>query len=160
RHRFSQIDMLHADIWWRGRNVLVDGGSYQYNGAPRWHDHFMRTASHNTVVVDGRDQMVHHRQFRVLYRTTAALTRFEDHPAWAVCGGEHYGFQRHAGGCVHRREILFLKDDVWIVCDHITGAGNHAARLHWLGGPFEWTSGPADRGLEMRTPEGTFSAVV
>src|SRR5262249_54174004 len=96
----------------------------------------------------------------VLYRTTAALTRFEDHPAWAVCGGEHYGFQRHAGGCVHRREILFLKDDVWIVCDHITGAGNHAARLHWLGGPFEWTSGPADRGLEMRTPEGTFSAVV
>jgi len=61
---------------------------------------------------------------------------------------------------VHRREILFLKDDVWVVCDHITGSGSHAARLHWLGGPFEWTTGPGDRGVTMRTPEGGFSVVV
>ena len=26
--RFSQIDMLHLDVWWRGQNVITDGGSY------------------------------------------------------------------------------------------------------------------------------------
>ena len=74
--RFSQIDMLHLDVWWRGQNVLVDPGSYQYNGAPCWHEHFMRTAAHNTVVVDGCDQMVHHRQFKVLYWTRARALSF------------------------------------------------------------------------------------
>src|SRR5207237_5380186 len=88
--RFSQIDMLHLDVWWRGLNVLVDPGSFQYNGAPVWHEHFMRTASHNTVAIDGRDQMVHHRPFKVLYWTKARLLAFDDNGLRALCRGEHY----------------------------------------------------------------------
>ena len=157
RDRFSQIDMLHLDVWWRGRNVLVDAGSYQYNAAPKWHEHFMGTASHNTVVVDGRDQMTHHRQFKVLYWTKARLTRFADEGGWAICGGEHYGYRRHDGRCVHRREVLFVKDDLWIVADHVAGTGSHAVRLHWLGGDFDWTEAASANGFEMRTPDGIFT---
>src|SRR6185437_3929920 len=112
RDRFSQIDMLHLDVWWRGINVLADAGSFQYNGAPQWHEHFMGTRSHNTVTVDGRDQMLHHRQFKVLYWTKASLLGFVESDRWAHCAGEHYGYQRHAGSCVHRRSILFAKDDL------------------------------------------------
>jgi hypothetical protein len=155
--RFSQIDMLHADVWWRGQNVLVDPGSFQYNAAPEWHEHFVRTASHNTVVVDGRDQMVHHRQFKVLYWTKAALTGFEDHERWARCAGEHYGYRRHPGSCVHRREILFFKDDLWVVLDRVDGTGQHSARLHWLAGAFEFAALPAANGMSLRTPEGIFT---
>src|SRR5262249_29677980 len=156
KDRFSQIDMLHADVWWRGENVLVDPGSYQYSGAPTWHEHFMRTPSHNTIVIDGSDQMVHHRQFKVLYWTKASRTRFEDHDTWAACGGEHYGFRPHPGGCTHRVEILFLKDDVWIVLDRVDGQGTHDVRLHWLGGPYEWASSETGNGVELLTPSGTF----
>jgi hypothetical protein len=155
--RFSQIDMLHTDVWWRGQNVLVDGGSYQYNAAPKWHQHFMRTASHNTVVVDGRDQMTHYRQFKVLFWTKARLTRSEDQGDWAVCGGEHYGYRRHSGGCVHHREVLFVKDDLWIVADRVTGTGSHAVRLQWLGGDFEWTAAAGANGFEMQTVVGPFT---
>ena len=49
------MDMLHLDVWWRGCNVLVDGGSYLYNGPGVWHNHFQSANSHNTVVVDSRD---------------------------------------------------------------------------------------------------------
>ena len=49
RDRFSQIDMLHLDVWWRGQNVLVDGGSYLYNGPAAWHEHFMGTAATTRV---------------------------------------------------------------------------------------------------------------
>jgi heparinase II/III-like protein len=159
RDRFSQIDMLHLDVWWRGHNVLVDPGSFQYNGAPKWHEHFMRTASHNTIVVDGRDQMLHHRKFKVLYWTKAQLLAFHDEPAWAVTEGEHYGYKRHPGRAIHRRSILFLKDDLWVVVDRVGGEGDHDVRLHWLGGAFPWTvaSGHA---LELTTPDGPFSVSV
>jgi Heparinase II/III-like protein/Heparinase II/III N-terminus len=156
RDRFSQIDMLHLDVWWRGQNVLVDPGSFLYNASPEWHRHFMRTASHNTVKVDGHDQMLHFRQFKVLYWTRAAHLEFEDRVDWAMCAGEHYGYRRHPGGCVHRRAVLFVKDDLWIVADHLTGTGTHTARLHWLGGEFSHSYSADSCRLEMETPEGPF----
>ncbi|TAJ98624.1 MAG: alginate lyase family protein [Chloroflexota bacterium] len=157
RDRFSQIDMLHLDVWWRGHNVLVDPGSYQYNAAPRWHEHFMQTGAHNTVSVDGKDQMVHHRQFKVLYWTKAALLEFDDRGDSAVCAGEHYGYRRFPGACVHRRDVIFLKDDTWIVVDRVTGSGEHTVRLHWLGGDFESTPPGAENGMDLRTPAGLFT---
>jgi len=160
RDRFSQIDMLHLDVWWRGLNVLVDPGSYLYNGAAEWHDHFIETASHNTVVVDERDQMLHHRRFKTLYWTRARLLGFADGVDHATCAGEHFGYQRHQGGVVHRRSVLFLKDDLWVVVDHLRGTGSHRARLHWLAG-FAEVSYSADEGrLRLDTPSGLFSLAV
>jgi Heparinase II/III-like protein/Heparinase II/III N-terminus len=140
RDRFSQIDMLHVDAWWRGENVLVDGGSYLYNGPARWHGHFAATESHNTVTVDGHDQMLHYRRFKNLYWTEARLLRFEDQAGWTVAEGEHYGFRRKPGGCVHRRAVLLVKAGLAVVVDQVSGVGRHAARLHWLGGlgPWRW----------------------
>jgi asparagine synthase (glutamine-hydrolysing) len=159
--RFSQIDMLHLDVWWRGHNVLVDPGSYLYNGPEHWHNHFLRTGSHNTITVDGRDQMLHFRKFKCLYWTRAKLLRFDDNIDWALCVGEHYGYQRHPGRCVHRRSVLFLKDDLWIVVDRIEGSGTHGARLHWLGGEFPYSYGVDNRtSLQLETPDGPFYLAV
>lgn len=158
--RFSQIDMLHLDIWWRGRNVLVDGGSYRYNGAHKWHNHFFRTASHNTVQIDGRDQMPHVRQFKTLYRTKARLLRFEDTAEWAICAGEHYGYLRHER-CIHRRAVLMLKDeDVWVVVDTVIGKGSHRVRLQWLAGDYPYQFNSSRARLVLETTAGPFSVSV
>lgn len=157
--RFSQIDMLQLDVWWRGQNVLVDGGTYRYNGAHAWHNHFFRTESHNTLTVDGDDQMLHFRQFKTLFRTEGRLLRFEDYPEWAVCEGEHYGYRRERK-CVHRRAVLFVKDYAWVVADTVTGDGTHDARLHWLGGDFPWEFDASNGALVLSTPEGPFSVSV
>jgi asparagine synthase (glutamine-hydrolysing) len=155
--RFSQIDMLHLDVWWRGHNVLADPGSYLYNGPGEWHNHFLCTEGHNTVQVDGRDQMLHYRKFKCLYWTRAELLRFEDNADWALCVGEHYGYQRHPGRCVHRRSVLFAKDDLWVVVDRIEGAGTHHVRLHWLGGGFPYRlSGDGRASFQLETPDGPF----
>lgn len=158
--RFSQIDMLHLDVWWRGHNVLADGGSFRYNGAHEWHSHFLRTASHNTVQIDGRDQMPHIRQFKTLYPTRAHLLRFQDTPDWGLCEGEHYGYVR-TQHCVHRRAVLYLKDDdLWVVVDTISGTGSHRARLHWLAGDFPWRFDNARAQLLLDTPAGEFSVSI
>jgi hypothetical protein len=158
--RFSQIDMLHVDVWWRGHNVLADPGSYMYNGAAEWHNHFVRTASHNTVQVDGLDQMLHFRKFKCLYWTKAKLLRFEDHASWAICAGEHYGFRRYPGECVHRRSVLFVKDSLWIVADQVIGVGSHGVRLHWLGGEFAGRHDNGGNEMVLETPSGPFSLSV
>jgi Heparinase II/III-like protein/Heparinase II/III N-terminus len=155
--RFSQIDMLHLDVWWRGHNVLVDPGSYLYNGPAEWHNHFHRTASHNTATIDGHDQMFHHRKFKNLYWTEARLLRFEDKGTYALCEGEHYGYRRQPGQCVHRRSVFFFKDDLWIVVDTLTGIGEHAVRLHWLAGDFPYTRDSIGGSLNLHTPSGDFT---
>jgi len=157
--RFSQIDMLHLDVWWRGQNVLTDGGSYRYNGAERWHNHFLRTENHNTIKIDDHDQMLHFRQFKTIFRTEARLLRFEDHAEWAVAEGEHYGYQRVAE-CTHRRAVLMLKDDLWIVVDTVIGRNTHTARLHWLGGSFPFRFEASAACLHLETPRGEFCVTV
>lgn len=156
RDRFSQIDMLHADIWWNGLNVLVDGGSYRYNGDDRWHEHFMRTSGHNTVKVDGRDQMLHYRRFKVLYWTRAELLTSRDEPEFTLFEGQHYGFKRHEGHCVHQRSLVHVKDGLWIVVDTIFGNGQHWIDLQWLGGEFDWRPAPGRNGMDLLTPAGRF----
>ncbi len=157
--RFSQIDMLHLDVCWRGQRVLADGGSYRYNGAAPWHNHFLRTESHNTVGIDGQDQMLHFRQFKMLYWTEARLLRFENTAEWALCEGEHYGYRREQG-CTHRRAVLFAKDDIWVVADTITGEGAHQIRLHWLGGDYPAAFDQATATLQLTTPAGDFAVSI
>lgn len=135
RERFSQMDMLHVDYWWKGQNLLLDAGSYLYNGPARWHEHFLSTESHNTVTIDGLDQMLLYRRFKCIYLTRAKLLAFERGPAWALVSGEHYGFMRHPGEAIHRRSVLLLQEGPLIVIDSLYGRGSHSARLHWLCSP-------------------------
>ena len=129
--RFGQLDLLHVDVFWRGANVLADPGTFSYNDESDWNHEFVRTASHNTVTVDGLDQMLHYRKFKTIYRTKAKLLAFEDDPRYAFVAGEHYGFVRQSG-VTHRRAVLLIKDELIVVADTLLGSGTHDARLHWL----------------------------
>jgi len=51
----AHADALSFQLWWRGRPVLVDPGTFTYEpGADR--DWFRSTRAHSTVCVDGRNQ--------------------------------------------------------------------------------------------------------
>lgn len=153
RERYGHIDQLHVDLWWRGQNVLADSGSYSYNESPQWHAWFVRTASHNTVVVDGRDQMLHYRQFKVVHFTPAELDAFEP----ARVAGHHDGWKRELG-VTHRREVVMGSADVWVVRDRVEGTGEHEAVLHWLCGPFPWRR--EGEAVVLETPRGDFAVAV
>lgn len=59
RYRFrpAQADALHLDLWIGGKNLLRDGGTYSYNVSTEDTAYFNGTAGHNTIEMDGRDQM-------------------------------------------------------------------------------------------------------
>jgi hypothetical protein len=57
RFRPSHSDILHVDVWWKGENIVRDGGTYSYNTTPEWMAYFPGVASHSTVQFSTRDQM-------------------------------------------------------------------------------------------------------
>ncbi len=57
KFRPSQADCFHLDLFHRGVNILRDGGSYSYNTTPEKMKYYSGTASHNTIMFDGHDQM-------------------------------------------------------------------------------------------------------
>lgn len=124
--RFAQADQLHVDIFWKGLNIAQDGGSYRYNQELDFHDWFMGTSSHNTVSVDGRDQMLRVRRFKWLNMPTAR--------AWP-CGedairGFHDGYKDR--GVMHHRTLRMV-DDGWDIVDDIEVEGvEKNLALHWL----------------------------
>jgi len=57
RFRPSHSDALHLDLWVASTNLLRDGGSFSYNTDPDRLAYYGGVRSHNTIQLDGRDQM-------------------------------------------------------------------------------------------------------
>ncbi|MBI2824143.1 MAG: alginate lyase family protein [Planctomycetia bacterium] len=139
RDRPHQADMLHVDLWYDGVNVLADGGSFHYYAQPPWQHFFESTAAHNTVEIDGRDQMDRGPSFLWFHWTQAKLLAFEtsaDGRA-SFLAGEHYGYLRLSGRLVHRRSIARILD-AYVIIDDILGAGSHDVALRWRLHPAGW----------------------
>ena len=126
RERPSHADQLHVDLWMRGQNVAVDAGTFLYNGGGLWQNGLARTSVHNTVTVDGADQMLRFSRFtwgewsrgRVLKQTERE---------WQ---GEHDGYARF--GVKHVRSVISLEADRWLIVDRLRGDRPHRFSLQWL----------------------------
>ena len=158
RHRPAQADMLHVDLWWRGQNIAIDPGTYSYNAPPPWNNPFAHTAYHNTVTVDGRDQM--ERVSRFLWLPWLVGTSFGrnvpcegDVSCW---NGEHNGYQRLADPVTHRRGIVRLGDDHWLIIDTLRGRVTHDFRLHWLLLDVPYKIDQENSSIELETPAGHY----
>ncbi|RLB95626.1 MAG: hypothetical protein DRH50_03620 [Deltaproteobacteria bacterium] len=158
RFRSGHADQLHLDLWWMGINIAIDGGSYLYNDELEFHRYFMGTRSHNTVTVDGRDQMKLVRRFTWLGWTKARLLEFS--PARSV-EGIHCAYRRFRGDIVHRRRVIMLGKGDYIVKDVLTQRKSvtHRYTLHWLLADFEYEFQEKDRwiAIVLRTPVGLYA---
>jgi asparagine synthase (glutamine-hydrolysing) len=116
----QQADQLHVDIWWRGKNVVLDAGSYLYEDE-LYHEWFRSTDAHNTVVVDGLSQMTPYRQFLFLRWPNAWVLSSPPPPsevrAWYL--GWHDGYMRLAQKIQHWRVLAELNDRRWLVLDYL-----------------------------------------
>jgi asparagine synthase (glutamine-hydrolysing) len=139
-----QADQLHVDLWWRGLNLARDAGTYLYNGEPPRNNGLAGTAVHNTIMVDGRDQMRRAGRFLWLDWAQAsggsfssALSTSLSKPTSKTTAdspdcfeGEHDGYRRL--GVKHRRTVQCIAEGAWVIVDDLLGAGEHELRLHWL----------------------------
>jgi asparagine synthase (glutamine-hydrolysing) len=153
--RPGQADQLHLDLWWRGVNLARDAGTYLYYGPPELYAWFRGSCIHNTVTVDGQDQMQPGPRF--LWASRAQACMLEQSVAGLVA--EHDGYRRLPAPVDHRRGVVALGNDRWLVWDELTGSGEHQFRLHWLLPDVPWQPG-ADGDVLLTTPEGPFHVAV
>ncbi len=143
RDRPAQADMLHLDLWYRGLNVLRDTGSYSYNCPEPWKHYFHSTAAHNTIEIDGQDQMIKGPAFLWFRWTRSRLLRFEAPVEGTTDGfeGQHFGYAGlPGGGVIHLRRVR-RTDDQWEIRDLLQGGGRHQAVVRWHLAPLDWQPG-------------------
>ena len=122
----AHADALSFQLWWRGRAVVVDPGTFTYEpGADR--DWFRSTRAHSTVVVDGRDQFRLWGAFRSgpLPKVSVRYARQHAVEASVVLPGR----------IRHVRRIEWAGNEV-AVYDRIEGHGRHRieSRVVWAPG--------------------------
>jgi len=137
--RPGHADQLHLDLWWCGLNLAQDAGTYRYTAGAPWDNALAHAAVHNTVTVDGLDQM--RRAGRFLYLDWAQADGSVDEAgSISAC---HDGYQKL--GFLHSRKITSLPSDCWLVEDRLAESrpvrspgGMHTFRLHWLLPDWPW----------------------
>jgi hypothetical protein len=150
--RPGHADQLHLDLWWRGYNLALDGGSYQYNADPPWRNGLDLSSLHNTLTVDGLEQMAKVGQFLWLDWAQAEVLEEHRNPAGDVdrAAARHDGYRQL--GITHQRTVSCqggvwqVIDQVLTAADHLQSKDIHAVRLHWLLPDWEW----ALEGTSMR----------
>jgi hypothetical protein len=113
----AHFDQMNITAYADGQPLLRDAGKYTYNeDADR--AYFKGTSAHNTIVIDSLDQPA------------------ENIPAparWITSHG--FDFVSAVGpaqnNATHRRSVLFVKPEYWIVMDRISGDGPHRYEQFW-----------------------------
>ena len=130
RARPSHADQLHVDLWIHGHNIACDAGTYLYSGQGIWRNGLARTAVHNTVSVDGKDQMTMVSRFTWTNWSKGKVLQ-HNKKAWQ---GRHDSYKPVS----HKRTLMALDDDRWIMIDNLQANESHHYALHWLMSDFPY----------------------
>jgi len=122
--RPSHADQLHVDLWMHGHNIAIDAGTYLYSGQGHWRNGLAGTSVHNTVIVDNKDQMTMLSRFTWTNWSKGKILK-QDKNLWQ---GEHDGYKPVS----HKRTVMSVDGDRWLVIDNLTANESHHYALHWL----------------------------
>lgn len=148
-NRPGHADQLHLDLWWRGLNVAQDAGTYLYNGSHPWDNALTHAGVHNTIIVDGQDQMNRAGRFLYLDWAQAEVVKYEtEDSVWVSLTARHHGYRRL--GLIHQRTVIAYRDGRWVIGDDLLPVKRssnpspqdrsvfHTVRLHWLLPDWPW----------------------
>lgn len=132
KDRPYQSDNLHLDIWINGKNILRDSGSYKYNTKKELINYFNGSEGHNTISIDGKDQMQKGDRFIWNYWVKYAKGTLNEYQNKFVFNGEIKGFKHLGPGISHQRIITKSKGlSEWLIEDIIVGVENKTSFQYW-----------------------------
>ena len=120
----GHADGLSFVLHYRGKPVIVDPGTFLYNGRPFWRRYFRSSMAHNTVRIDGKDPVEPLETFRWSNPLKIAQEPPIKGDGWRLLRGTV-----NWGRFVHRRFLIHVIGEGVIVLDHVNGSGEH--ELEW-----------------------------
>jgi len=131
----GHADLLAIQCRVAGQAQLVDPGTYCYSADPAWRDHFRASAAHCCLTLDGRSQARPRGTFSWQERPAARLRRWQSTPAQDFVDAEHDAYHHGPDPVRHRRRVLFVKPDYWVMVDDLDGGAVHLVELHFQFAP-------------------------
>lgn len=127
----SHASSLALEVCVHGVPLLTDRGTASYSDASL-RQTFRAAASHNTVTIDGRGASQPGGAFGWIDVADVALAHKQTERVRSVAA-EARGFGPHHAH--HRRAVLQLPLQGWIVLDEVMAVGSHTVRGHWHAAP-------------------------
>ena len=133
----GHADALSVEVRHDGVELLVDPGTYCYHGEPEWRSYFRSTRAHNTVEVDGEDQVHEAGPFMWAGHADAVVDECAAGPGGLqVWAAHHTSYARLDAALCHDREVVLDAAARRItVTDTLTGSRSHRLRMAWHLGP-------------------------
>jgi hypothetical protein len=152
-YNHGHADALSIILYQNGEEMLVDPGTYRYNGEPEFRRYFKSTRAHNTVTIDGLDQAVQETGFIWSHPYKAELMNCKEHDGGLFLEATHNGYARLKKPVFHRRKIVLLHGADFLVKDTFSGLGEHEFEINFHLHP---NSSVSEEGgwLEIRNYEG------
>lgn len=150
RYAHGHADALSMMLQIGPQDILIDTGTYTYQGDEAWRAYFRGTRGHNTVTVDDLDQAVPEGTLTWSEPFDTHLVYREETPEGKVTViARHYGYKERLG-VVHLRGVSYDTSGSWMIWDWLTGSGTHHLELNWhVGCPVV----PVDGGYRLEGPE-------
>jgi hypothetical protein len=141
-------DKLEVTLRAWDNDLLIDPGTYSYDRS-NLRRYFIGTASHNTIIVDGKWQ---HRPDNIPPVTEQANCPWVNTPLFDYVAGTYddgyqlseyvpaeFQPQKWVGdvdkSVTHTRRVIYLRPYYVLVFDSLDGTGNHTYEAHWQIGP-------------------------
>ena len=133
RFRPHQNDNLHVDFWYKGENLLRDGGTYSYNHSAQKSDYYNGIKSHNSVEFDQHNPMPRVSRFLLSNwsKTDINESLIEENNACKKRAG-----YCDAYGCHHVRAITLTSDSLTV--EDTLSDFKSSAILRWRLQPGDW----------------------
>jgi Heparinase II/III-like protein/Heparinase II/III N-terminus len=125
----GHYDQLSVEMVAAGSSIVVDPGRFTYaDDDGRWRQWFKGTAAHNTVSVDGLDQVPYRRGKPKGRLPTARLVERHSSATLDLITAET---RNPAYDAVHTRRIAFVGREYWIVHDRLRDHQPHRYEARW-----------------------------
>jgi hypothetical protein len=132
KDRPAHADNLHIDIWFNGKNILRDAGTYKYNTTPKLTKYFNGTTAHNTVTLENFDQMQKGPRFIWLKWSEKIKAQLREEKENYIFEGKIKAFKYIASDITHERKVTKSKDRAyWEIEDTLHHGTNYQMKQWW-----------------------------
>ena len=130
-YNHGHADALSITLSLNKQPVLIDPGTYRYNGVPEFRRYFKGTLAHNTVTVDGMDQAVQVTGFIWDKPYQVEQVKCIHKKDGLLISAIHNGYARLKHPVWHKRSVLFFDDSNFLIKDSFTGKGIHLFEIYF-----------------------------
>jgi hypothetical protein len=125
----AHADALSLEIAVRGESLVTDSGTFSYPAIDDNRNRYRSTGMHSTLSIDGESSSIPSGPFKWAHKARCDTRCWQQGPGFSYLEGTHDGYQRFPDPATHRRAVLYLVREYWIILDSVESRASHACSV-------------------------------